>query len=92
MQALLTPLPYELDPDSFLPGFHRLWGLLDDYCATILQYDVPLHLTMPATTSLGTDSACIQCRDDLVNAVIDALDTTVDRHADLMLEGFFTPR
>ena len=84
MQALLTPLPYELDPDSFLPGFHRFWGLLDDYCATILQYDVPLHRAMTATTSLGTESSRIQCRHDMVNAVVDALDAPIEWHADLI--------
>ena len=47
---------------------------------------------MPATTSDGMDPTGIQCRDDLVNAEVNTLDAPVDRHADLIFEGYFTTR
>ncbi len=47
---------------------------------------------MPATTSDGMDPTGIQCRDDLVNAEVNTLDASVDRHADLIFEGSFTSR
>ncbi len=84
MQALLVHLPYELDPDSFLPGFYGFGSLLDNQRAPILKDNVTLHVPMPTATGHGMYPARIQGRYDLVNAVVDALHTPVEWHADLI--------
>ena len=84
MQALLAPLPYELDPDSFLPVFHGFGSLLNNQSAPILKDNVSLHAPMSTATGHGMYPARIQGRYDLVNAVVDALHTPIEWHADLI--------
>ena len=59
---------------------------------TILQVDATGHLPVAATAGHGMDSASIQRCDDVVNAVVDALHSTVDRHGHLISKRPFPAR
>ena len=47
---------------------------------------------MPAATGDGRDTASIQCSDNLVNAIVNALHAPVERQAYLVPERFLAAR
>ena len=75
MLFLLLALPFELT------------GIVEDCKDTsILQVDPTRQTSMPATTSHRRDSPSVEGCDDMVDAVVDPLNPSVERHLDLVLD------
>ena len=90
MQALLGWVSHELDRNSFLPCLHGFWFLLNKQNAPVLKNDVALHLSVATATSYGAHSTSVQGCDDLMNAIVDALDAPIERHTNLIFVRYFT--
>ena len=84
MRPLLKRMPHRLAVHHLLPLVHRFRRPLDDENTTIIEDDVALHLSMPAATRHGEDAPGIQRRDDVMNAVVDALHAPIKWHAHLI--------
>ena len=68
-----------------LPLVHGLWSSrVDNQDPTVVKDDIPSHFSVSAAASHGPNTACVQGRDDVVNAMVNTLDTPIEWHTDLI--------
>lgn len=70
----------------------RLAGRKNDDDPPIFQDDVPRHRLVTTARSCGHHTPGIQCGDDVMNAKIDTLHTSVQWHGNLIYKSYLAAR